>query len=118
MRQGVPCLDSDGNTLFESEKCVLCGGCADVCPESCLHLVSLDRLEGDQALRETLDRCTASESGAPAEPYSAIIKDETVCIRCGLCAQRCPVDAITMERMHLFSHWSLEPIAAGSAEEV
>jgi ferredoxin len=37
--------------------------------------------------------------GFPAEAASAIIKDETICIRCGLCADRCPTGAITMERL-------------------
>lgn len=38
--------------------------------------------------------------GYPEEEASAIIKDETVCIRCALCAERCPVGAITMEDFH------------------
>lgn len=82
------------NTIFDSEKCVLCGGCADVCPEGCLKLVSMESLEGDadfeQLLKNHFGDMPISEGGA-------IIKDETICIRCGLCAERCPVGAITME---------------------
>ena len=44
--EGCRCLDCGVNTIFDSEKCVLCGGCADVCPEVCLELVSLDRMDG------------------------------------------------------------------------
>jgi len=90
------CLDCGINTIFDGEKCILCGGCADVCPELCLKLVSLDRLSGGQSpLDQVIDECTEDECVADC---SAIIKDETRCIRCGACAVRCPVDAITMER--------------------
>ena len=46
MRQAGRCYNCAVNTIFDSEKCILCGGCADVCPENCLKLVSLDSLEG------------------------------------------------------------------------
>ncbi|HID22245.1 MAG TPA: 4Fe-4S dicluster domain-containing protein, partial [Planctomycetaceae bacterium] len=109
--EGCRCLDCDVNTIFDSEKCILCGGCADVCPELCLQLVSLDRLTGDDVLARTLqDRVPVDQAGQ----FSAIIKDETICIRCGLCAERCPVGAITMERMHWTSQWKLEPITSSS----
>jgi NADPH-dependent glutamate synthase beta subunit-like oxidoreductase len=109
--EGCRCLDCGVNTIFDSSKCILCGGCADICPESCLQLVSLERLEGGDDLRQTLsDR---SGDAAPGQ-VSAIIKDETMCIRCSLCAQRCPTTAITMERVHLVSRWKLEPAAKTS----
>ncbi len=89
------CLDCGVNTIFDSAKCILCGGCADVCPELCLRLVSLGRIEGDESFRRALAHRLG---GGAAQSWSAIIKDETRCIRCALCAERCPVGAITMER--------------------
>lgn len=89
------CLDCGVNTIFDSERCILCGGCADVCPELCLKLVSCDRLSGDDSLAEALRE---RYGDIDLSDVSAIVKDEEKCIRCALCAQRCPVDAITMER--------------------
>ncbi len=79
--------------VFHSDRCILCGGCADVCPEMCLKLVPLSSLKGDEAFDGLLDAIDA-EAGTYR---SAIIKDEDVCTRCGLCALRCPADAISME---------------------
>jgi ferredoxin len=96
------CLDCGINTVFDGERCILCGGCVDVCPTVCLKLVSLDRLgrtpELDTAIEELL--------GEDAPDASAIIKDEDRCIRCGLCAERCPTTAITMERFLFAKEWT------------
>lgn len=89
------CFDCGVNTIFDGEKCILCGGCADVCPSLCLRLVSLDRL----ITNPTVDDVISNQLDEfPAEDATAIVKDETICIRCGLCAERCPTGAITMER--------------------
>jgi NADPH-dependent glutamate synthase beta subunit-like oxidoreductase/ferredoxin len=98
------CLDCGVNTIFDSEKCILCGGCADVCPELCLRLVSCDRLAGDARLAETLASRYGDED---LSQVSAIVKDEDRCIRCALCAERCPVGAITMERLQFGSQWAV-----------
>jgi ferredoxin len=96
------CLDCSVNTIFDSDKCILCGGCADVCPELCLRLVSVSSLAGGEAIEELLvSRFEPQER----TDLSAIIKDESKCIRCGLCAQRCPVGAISMELLTFTGTW-------------
>ncbi len=96
------CLDCGVNTIFDSERCVLCGGCADVCPMGCLKLVPLAELDLDDEQRELARRVV----GDGWEGASAIIKDEDLCIRCALCARRCPSGAITMERLEFQEVWS------------
>jgi formate dehydrogenase (NADP+) beta subunit len=93
------CLDCGVNTIFDGEKCILCGGCVDVCPTLCLKLVGLERLGPSDEVGALLE-------AYGAEPdWSAIIKDEDRCIRCALCAQRCPTHAITMERFQFRQEW-------------
>lgn len=101
MCEASRCLDCGVTPIFDGTRCVLCGGCVDVCPTLCLKLVTLDELVGDAAL----DAAIANTLGADADraENSAILKDEDRCIRCALCAMRCPTDAITMERV-AFSH--------------
>ncbi len=94
------CLDCGVNTIFDGERCILCGGCVDVCPTLCLKLVTFDRL----SLTSELETATR-ELSLDTSDLSAIIKDEERCIRCGLCAQRCPVTAITMERFNFSQEW-------------
>src|SRR5262249_53560094 len=97
--QAERCLSCHIQTIYDANKCVLCNRCVDVCPEYCLKLVPLAELELDA---ETKERIIA-ESGIQAggvelgQPLSAMLKDDEKCIRCGLCAIRCPTDAMTME---------------------
>ncbi len=73
----------------------------DVCPVVCLKLVSLDRLQATPELAAAV-----AELGVEPDDSSAILKDEDRCIRCGLCAERCPTDAITMERFLFSQEWT------------
>ncbi|MBK7932666.1 MAG: FAD-dependent oxidoreductase [Acidobacteria bacterium] len=104
MREASRCLDCGVTPVFDGSRCVLCGGCADVCPTECLKLILLDRLEFDTQI----DQMISSSIGADVElsENSAILKDEDRCIRCSLCAIRCPVDAISMERVTFSTNWS------------
>ena len=95
------CLDCGVNTIFDGDRCILCGGCVDVCPTVCLKLVSIDRLERTGEL----DAVLGDLLGDAAGESSAILKDEERCIRCGLCAERCPTTAITMERFSFGKEW-------------
>jgi NADPH-dependent glutamate synthase beta subunit-like oxidoreductase len=96
-REASRCLDCGVSPVFDGSRCILCGGCADVCPTSCLKLVSLDLIHAGADLGKALEQVLGS--GAVPSAHSAVIKDEERCIRCGLCADRCPADAIRMERI-------------------
>lgn len=106
VREASRCLDCGVTPVFDGSRCVLCGGCADVCPTLCLKLVPLSDVlpsgELDAALGAVLDE------GEDLSQHSAILKDEDRCIRCAACAMRCPADAITMERVSLSTTWSTQ----------
>jgi ferredoxin len=101
-RQAARCLVCHVQTIYDPEKCVLCNRCVDVCPEYCLALVPLEALDLPAEEREALVRA-AEANGLP---LSAMVKDDTACIRCGLCAVRCPTDAMTMERFTITERWA------------
>ncbi len=102
-REGSRCLHCWVNTVFDSSRmngteCIQCGGCVDVCPEQCIDLVALCRVADQGGGARLADGAAlqwlASGQGA------ALIKDETACIRCGLCARRCPTGVITMQAFY------------------
>jgi formate dehydrogenase (NADP+) beta subunit len=97
IEQARRCLLCHIQTIYDAEKCILCGACTDVCPEHCLKLVPLEKLDLEA---NTLQLLLAHYDITDREPLSAMIKDDEKCIRCGLCAIVCPTDAMTMERMY------------------
>jgi NADPH-dependent glutamate synthase beta subunit-like oxidoreductase len=117
-REASRCLQCWINTIFEGteangSECILCGGCVDVCPENCLQLVPLSQFEfSDETRRQVaatsdargLELLHLSAEELAAGEGSVMVKDETICIRCGLCAERCPVHTITMEAFEVFDH--------------
>ncbi|MEW6368558.1 MAG: FAD-dependent oxidoreductase [Acidobacteriota bacterium] len=96
-RQAERCLTCHVNTIYDAEKCVLCNRCVDICPEDCLKLVPLSKVELQSELEPEILESYALAEG---ETASVMLKDDTRCIRCGLCAIRCPTSAWTMERMY------------------
>lgn len=103
MREASRCLDCGVTPVFDGSRCVLCGGCVDVCPTLCLKIVPLASLNRSEDLAERVQ----SQLGEAADwdDNSAILKDEDRCIRCALCVERCPADAITMERVTFRTEW-------------
>ncbi|MCL4818967.1 MAG: FAD-dependent oxidoreductase [Vicinamibacteria bacterium] len=109
--QAARCLVCHVQTIYDPEKCVLCSRCVDVCPEHCLAIVPFDSLALPEDERASLE----SRAEAGGLPLSAMLKDDDRCIRCGLCAVRCPTDAMTMERFQVQERFATRPSPAAGA---
>jgi formate dehydrogenase (NADP+) beta subunit len=128
-REASRCLKCWINTIFEGNEaegteCILCGGCVDVCPENCLALVPLSQLQVPEEVKSRLMADAPLHAGTlqhlgasdlPTAEGSMMVKDETICIRCGLCAERCPAHTITMEAFEVFDR---DPDESRAAEVV
>ncbi len=100
--EGRRCLHCWTNTIFEQNaaegtECLLCGGCQDICPEDCIEILPATRLvEVPAGARELAPVLVEGRLQG-----SILLKDEETCIRCGLCAARCPAGTITMQSFHV-----------------
>ena len=93
------CLNCDAQTVFTEANCIECDACTDICPTSCISFlpnapeetlrqrleVPAENLEQDLYVSDTL------------ETGKVMVKDEDVCLHCGLCAERCPTAAWDMQ---------------------
>jgi len=110
------CLRCWINTIFEGNEadgteCILCGGCVDVCPQNCLQLIPLNQFQFRSENRAQISSLAEKDpvllqhlslDDLFSGDGSVMVKDETICIRCGLCAERCPAHTITMEAFEVF----------------
>ncbi len=93
--QALRCLDCYVHTIYDPELCILCGSCTDTCPTRCLTFVDANLLRSEhEPTRDFLDQQTEGED-------TALIKDDDLCIRCGICAKVCPTNAMTLERFQV-----------------
>ena len=97
------CLNCDVQTVFEAKLCIECDACMDICPTSCITFTA----NGEEAdLRTRLSAAADNKSqdlyvSSELKTTKVMVKDEDVCLHCGLCAERCPTGAWDMQKFHL-----------------
>ena len=103
-REVQRCLNCDVQTDFLSSACIECDACIDICPVSCLTITINGSEEGLRPRltvpAENLAQSLFVSDGLP-QTGRVMVKDEDVCVHCGLCAERCPTAAWDMARMDL-----------------
>jgi NADPH-dependent glutamate synthase beta subunit-like oxidoreductase/ferredoxin len=95
------CLNCDVETHFTDSLCIECDACVDICPTDCLTIAPYGE-EADLSQRLTAPRVEPTQplfvSDALKQTARVMVKDENVCVHCGLCAERCPTYAWDMRR--------------------
>jgi formate dehydrogenase beta subunit len=94
------CLNCDAQTVFEESRCIECDACVDICPEDCINFIENDE---EEALRLNLrvPALNLAEDLYVSDilPTARVmVKDEDLCLHCGLCAERCPTGAWDMQK--------------------
>jgi len=99
-REAQRCLNCDVQTVFTAQACIECDACVDICPMDCITFTQ----NGEE--RELRTRLNAPAKnlaqplyvGGPLKTGRVMVKDEDVCLHCGLCAERCPTGAWDMQK--------------------
>jgi NADPH-dependent glutamate synthase beta subunit-like oxidoreductase/ferredoxin len=103
-REVQRCLNCDMETVFAAPKCIECDACIDICPVQCLTIAPNGE-EDDlrQRLSAPAVNLTQDLYASAALPQTGriMVKDEDVCVHCGLCAERCPTAAWDMQKLEL-----------------
>lgn len=100
-KEAQRCLNCDVQTVFTESKCIECDACVDICPTSCITFTGNDE---EPELREKLKvpafNLTQELYVSDSLPQTSrvMVKDEDVCLHCGLCAERCPTSAWDMQK--------------------
>jgi NADPH-dependent glutamate synthase beta subunit-like oxidoreductase len=112
------CLNCDVRTVFDAKLCIECDACIDICPVDCLTITA----NGEEAELRTRLKAPALNttqalyvSRALPQTGRVMVKDEDVCVHCGLCAERCPTAAWDMQKSYV--HWPLAADEAHAAVE-
>ncbi len=102
-KEASRCLNCDVQTVFNRATCIECDACADICPTDCITFTSNGEEDDLRArLRAPAhNRAQALLVSAPLKTGRVMVKDEDVCLHCGLCAERCPTGAWDMQKFRL-----------------
>ena len=103
LKETQRCLNCDVQTVFTKDKCIECDACVDICPTDCITFTA-NGDEVDLRARLTAPALNADQPLYVSEPlktHRVMVKDEDVCLHCGLCAERCPTGAWDMQKFLL-----------------
>ena len=98
--ESLRCLNCDVQTVFNAAECIECDACVDACPESCINFIENGSEEELRArLRAPAQNLGQSLYVSGLLPTGRVmVKDENVCLHCGICAERCPTSAWEMQK--------------------
>lgn len=99
-QEAMRCLNCDVQTVFTDNLCIECDACTDICPTNCINFI--DNGEEDdlrvRLLEPADDRSQDLYVSGELQTKRVMVKDENVCLHCGLCAERCPTAAWDMQK--------------------
>jgi NADPH-dependent glutamate synthase beta subunit-like oxidoreductase len=102
-KEASRCLNCDVQTVFNRDTCIECDACVDICPMDCITFT----MNGEEADLRTRLKAPATNTAqdlyvsAELKTGRILVKDEDVCLHCGLCAERCPTGAWDMQKFLL-----------------
>jgi ferredoxin len=100
LEEAQRCLNCDIQTVFAEDLCIECDACVDICPTDCISFVHND-LEENLRNKLRIPAINLNQqilvSEALEQTSRVMVKDEDVCLHCGLCAERCPTGAWDMQ---------------------
>src|SRR5688572_30293231 len=102
-KEAQRCLNCDVQTVFAPRLCIECDACVDICPMDCITFTA-DGEEGELRARLNAPALNASQAlyvAGDLKTGRIMVKDEDVCLHCGLCAERCPTGAWDMQKFLL-----------------
>jgi NADPH-dependent glutamate synthase beta subunit-like oxidoreductase len=102
-KEAQRCLNCDVQTVFAPKLCIECDACVDICPVDCITFTA-DGEESDLRARLNAPAKNLEQSlyvSPPLKTARLMVKDEDVCLHCGLCAERCPTGAWDMQKFLL-----------------
>ena len=116
-REVQRCLNCDIQTHFTDALCIECDACVDICPTSCLTITHDGSPEAELRTRLSAPALNAAQelfvSGELPQTKRVMVKDEDVCLHCGLCAERCPTAAWDMRKFDLLIPLAGKPAGDG-----